>query len=200
MIGELTPLQKERQNNILQAAAKYFARVHFHEADMETIAREAGVGKGTLYRYFKNKDDLYLKTIEYLSQQAFEHLHHEAAKANSFKNYVTIIVDTAIDYFVARPETFSMVLMSSLPRLQNVIVAMQDVTERYRKNFKERMNRAIEANEVRNLNPEIIYDAIFSLIINAVHAILLRKSGSPEEFKQTIKTLILNGIVNKEAK
>ncbi|NOX87574.1 MAG: TetR/AcrR family transcriptional regulator [Calditrichaeota bacterium] len=195
MIGELTPLQKERQNKILQAAAKYFAKVHYHEADMETIARDAGVGKGTLYRYFKNKDDLYLKTIEYLSNQAFEHLHNQAANAQTFKEYVEIIIDTAIDYFIGHPETFSMVLMSNLARIQSVIKAMENVTGHYRSFFVERMLKAIEQKEVRVLKPEIIYSALFAIIIDAVHAIIMRKSGSADEFKQNIKTLILDGLV-----
>jgi AcrR family transcriptional regulator len=195
MIGELTPLQKERQNKILQAAAKYFARVHFHEADMETIAKEAGVGKGTLYRYFKNKDDLYLKTIEFLSQQAFEHLHQQAAGASSFKEYVEIIIDTAIDYFIQRPETFSMVLMLNLTRLQTVIDAMQGITDHYRQNFRERMQKAIAAGQVRPLDPEIVYSSLFALVIEAVHSILLRKTGTAEAFKQNIKALLLNGLI-----
>ena len=195
MIGELTPLQKERQQKILQAAAKYFARVHYHEADMETIAKEAGVGKGTLYRYFKNKDDLYLSTIQYLSVQAFEYLHQQASSATTFKNYVEIIIDTAIDYFMAQPETFSMVLMSSLTRIQSIIDAMETSTLPYMQNFRKRMEQAIAFGEIRVLNADIIYKALFSMIIEAVHSLLMRKKGSVDEYKQTLKTLILNGLL-----
>jgi len=195
MIGELTPMQKERQQKILQAAAKYFARVHYHEADMETIAKEAGVGKGTLYRYFKNKDDLYLSTIQYLSVQAFEYLHHQAAKATTFKAYVETIINTAIDYFTARPETFSMVLMSSLTRIQAIIDAMEESTLPYLQNFRKRMEQAIASGEIRPMNAEIVYKAVFSVIINAVHTLTMRKKGSADEFKQTLTTLILNGLL-----
>ncbi len=200
MIGELTPLQKERQQKILQAAAKYFARVHYHEADMETIAKEAGVGKGTLYRYFKNKEDLYLSTIQYLSVQAFEYLHQQASAAKTFKNYVEIIIDTAIDYFTAHPETFSMVLMSSLTRIQSIIDIMEDSTLPYLQNFRKRMEQAIASGEIRPLNADIVYKAFFSMIIDAVHSLLIQQKGSAAEFKQTLKALILNGLLKDQDK
>ena len=51
-------LGPDRLNEVLQAAMSVFARAGFHQALMEDIAQEAGLAKGTLYLYFKNKDDL----------------------------------------------------------------------------------------------------------------------------------------------
>ncbi|HUM03749.1 MAG TPA: TetR/AcrR family transcriptional regulator [Thermoanaerobaculia bacterium] len=48
---------------ILRAATDVFARKGFHDVLTEEIAREAGVGKGTLYRYFQTKDDLYYAAV-----------------------------------------------------------------------------------------------------------------------------------------
>lgn len=49
---------------LFDAALKVFSRRGYHEATMEEIAHVAGVGKGTLYRYFKSKDDLYHQLLE----------------------------------------------------------------------------------------------------------------------------------------
>jgi AcrR family transcriptional regulator len=45
---------------ILDAAAAVFARRDFHEVLVDDIARECRVGKGTIYRYFASKRELYL--------------------------------------------------------------------------------------------------------------------------------------------
>jgi AcrR family transcriptional regulator len=45
---------------ILDSAAQLFAKHHYHEVRMDDIAAQAGVAKGTLYRYFADKEDLYL--------------------------------------------------------------------------------------------------------------------------------------------
>lgn len=48
---------------ILRAAEKLFMSRRYHEVTVEEVARRAGVGKGTIYRYFKDKEELYYQII-----------------------------------------------------------------------------------------------------------------------------------------
>jgi AcrR family transcriptional regulator len=48
------------RESILRAAEDIFTRRDYHEVQMDEIAGASGVGKGTLYRYFRSKRDLYL--------------------------------------------------------------------------------------------------------------------------------------------
>jgi AcrR family transcriptional regulator len=48
---------------ILEAASRVFAQRPFHEVLIDDVASDAGIGKGTIYRYFETKDDLYFATI-----------------------------------------------------------------------------------------------------------------------------------------
>lgn len=61
-----------RQADILAAAEELFASRGFHLTSMEDVAARAEYATGTIYRYFKNKEDLYLellrrKLAEYLA-------------------------------------------------------------------------------------------------------------------------------------
>jgi AcrR family transcriptional regulator len=56
------PDEKKRQL-IAATAARLFATRPFHKVKLDDVAAEAGVGKGTLYVYFKSKEDLYLWLI-----------------------------------------------------------------------------------------------------------------------------------------
>ena len=49
-----------KRESIARAAAELFAARPYHEVRQEDIAERAGVGKGTLYVYFRSKEDLYL--------------------------------------------------------------------------------------------------------------------------------------------
>lgn len=53
----------ERRRQILDAAVDVFARLGFAAAGTADIARAAGIGEPTIYRYFANKRDLYLAAI-----------------------------------------------------------------------------------------------------------------------------------------
>ncbi len=49
----------ERREQILQAAVEVFGRSSFEEGSISEIARRARVSEGTIYQYFKNKQDLF---------------------------------------------------------------------------------------------------------------------------------------------
>ncbi|MDZ7640932.1 MAG: helix-turn-helix domain-containing protein [Desulfurivibrio sp.] len=48
----------DKRQRIMAAALRLFAERGFHGAPTSAIAAEAGVGVGTIYRYFKDKDSL----------------------------------------------------------------------------------------------------------------------------------------------
>ncbi|MDP8257097.1 MAG: TetR/AcrR family transcriptional regulator [Candidatus Alcyoniella australis] len=54
----------DKHEKILQAAIKVFAKNGFHKSKISQIANEAGVADGTIYLYFKNKDDILIKLFE----------------------------------------------------------------------------------------------------------------------------------------
>ena len=53
----------DKKQAILDAAARVFSGTQFHEALIDEVAAAAGVGKGTIYRYFPTKDDLYFAAV-----------------------------------------------------------------------------------------------------------------------------------------
>lgn len=55
----------EKYDRILEAALDVFSEKGFHEAKVTEIARVAGVADGTIYLYFKNKDDLLISLFEF---------------------------------------------------------------------------------------------------------------------------------------
>lgn len=52
---------KDKTILILQAAKKVFAEEGYHSASVSRIAKEAGIGDGTIYLYFQNKEDILVK-------------------------------------------------------------------------------------------------------------------------------------------
>lgn len=55
--------REQRQNDIIEAARNLLAQKDFDEVSMDEIAREVGLGKSTLYLYFKNKESLYFAVV-----------------------------------------------------------------------------------------------------------------------------------------
>lgn len=55
---------KDKEETILNAAFEVFRKNGFTNASMKDIATKAGLGKGTLYEYFQNKEDLFIKVFK----------------------------------------------------------------------------------------------------------------------------------------
>ena len=56
------------RRRILQEAAREFARLGFDQANINVIAEQAGIGKGTIYLYFENKRELFLAMLRAIAQ------------------------------------------------------------------------------------------------------------------------------------
>jgi TetR/AcrR family fatty acid metabolism transcriptional regulator len=64
--------KNDKYHQILEAAVRVFARQGFHQSTVSQIAKEAGVADGTIYLYFKNKDDILVQFFSFRTQQVFE--------------------------------------------------------------------------------------------------------------------------------
>ena len=64
----------DKRERILAAAERIFARHGFFAARVSEIAKEAGVADGTIYLYFKSKDDLLISLFEHRMKQVNEEL------------------------------------------------------------------------------------------------------------------------------
>ncbi|MFC6333684.1 TetR/AcrR family transcriptional regulator [Paenibacillus septentrionalis] len=60
----MTSRKLEKYDSILNAALKVIAENGFHGAQVSKIAKEAGVADGTIYLYFKNKEDILISLFQ----------------------------------------------------------------------------------------------------------------------------------------
>jgi len=62
----------ERKTQIINAAEGVFMEKGFDQARMDDIAEETGLSKGTLYLYFKSKDELIIAILDRMFQREFK--------------------------------------------------------------------------------------------------------------------------------
>jgi AcrR family transcriptional regulator len=74
--------RERRRQQIMVAAKRVFSVKGFTKATMEDIAKEAELSPGTLYLYFKNKDELYASLSLRILQYLLIRLEHVNAESN----------------------------------------------------------------------------------------------------------------------
>jgi AcrR family transcriptional regulator len=103
-----------QEAKMLNAAAKLFGTQRFHEVRMEDIATKALVGKGTLYRYFKDKEELYSALLKRSGQQLIERLHEATAGASQPREKLEAVAEAIIAFFDEQPHLFDLIQRSEV--------------------------------------------------------------------------------------
>jgi AcrR family transcriptional regulator len=104
------------ENKILDAAVALFGIQQFHEVRMEDIAARAKVGKGTLYRYFGDKDALFHALIERASREYRERLRRAAGCGGSARETLRRIVGMILVFWDERPQVLNLIQRSEVLR------------------------------------------------------------------------------------
>jgi AcrR family transcriptional regulator len=82
----------EKQEHIIAVAEKIFARFGFRKTTVDEIAKAAGMGKSTLYYYFKSKEEMFAAVIQRDAQLILRRLtaamHSSATPQEKFRNYM----------------------------------------------------------------------------------------------------------------
>jgi AcrR family transcriptional regulator len=111
-----TPFLRER---ILESAAELFAEREFDLVLIDEVAAQAGVGKGSVYRQFKSKEELYAAVVINGFAGLQGEIRSALSGASTMRAQITTIVRHTIKFFWSRRQFF--VLMrdpKALPRSQ----------------------------------------------------------------------------------
>jgi AcrR family transcriptional regulator len=140
---------------MLDAASRLFAAKHFHEVRMEDIAAEAGVGKGTLYRYFLTKDDLYLKLLERAAAEYLARLKRAAQSAEGSRARLVAVVAAIFAYFDEQPHILELIQRAEVDRGRGPGFPWLGAREGVFRLVSELFATGIERGEFRVADPEL---------------------------------------------
>ena len=94
--------EQERQfqkNLIIQAAAQIFSEKGFEKTTLDEIAEKSEFSKGSLYNFFKNKEDLFLSTLEIGVNKLIKQMRLVESIHTSTEKQTKAILKVMVDYF-----------------------------------------------------------------------------------------------------
>ena len=97
-------LQERRRAEILDTATAVFSENGFAAADVQEIANKTGVGKGTVYRYFPSKEELFLAAVDHGMRNLKLAVDAAAASAKQPLDRIAEGVLAYLTFFDDRPE------------------------------------------------------------------------------------------------
>ena len=146
---------EQKRFKILTVAAELFASQPFHKVLLSDVAESAGVGKGTVYTYFKNKDDLYLSVLYCGFSQLVERLGERVDEnALSPRENLEATIREIVGFAYQNPYFFE--VMRTVAGRELIDPAQWDKKRREFKDLIEAIiRRGIACGEFKDPHPEL---------------------------------------------
>lgn len=172
---------RENHERILSAALEIFSKRGL-EAAMKDVAARAGVGVGTLYRHFKNRETLLAALIDHVHAEV-GHRMEVAAREPTALGALRAIIRIALDQ-IGRFGALTEIVMSD-DQLRS-----EEKRRRIQRGFDEIIARGIESGEFRrDLDGEMMRATIEALWLSGKMHQLARTRGSAEAADRVVSFL-----------
>ena len=99
-----------KRAEIIRCAADVFSRTGYHATKIQEIADAAGIGKGTVYEYFRTKEELFLAVYDAWMTEYENVIKERVAAAPDPISKVDAIRDSAVEYYQSRAEQAPLLL------------------------------------------------------------------------------------------
>jgi AcrR family transcriptional regulator len=153
----------DKQQEILKAALNLFVEFGFHGTPTSKIAKEAGVANGTLFHYYKTKDELIMALYSSIKTRLSEKMYAGNKPDASFKENLKTIYANMLEWAIEHKEEFYfMQQFNTSPFLS--LIAPEEIS-RQAKPHLELLESAIEQKIFKDLP----VDLIFILINNHIY-------------------------------
>jgi TetR/AcrR family fatty acid metabolism transcriptional regulator len=185
----------DKYESILLAAIRVFARNGFFNSKVADVAKDAGVADGTVYLYFKNKEDLLISIFNYIIDEAIERARKEILTLDSSEDKIRKLAVLHLD-LMGRDENLAKVFQVELRQMK----FMEQFSTSKLSIYFEFIRTAIEQGQQVGLfrttiNPQIaakvLYGALDEMVTNWI---LSRKEYNLSEMADPVVDIFLNGV------
>ena len=140
----------QKRKDIALSCKKLFLKHHLADVTVSQIALEAGVGKGTIYEYFTNKEDIVLEIITILMEESNTQKHEKLSKIDSTKEKIKVFfefyyADEHIELRAIHKEFISISLIQSC---QKVIDFQTNCHQTYHDWITQIMQEGVNKGEI----------------------------------------------------
>jgi AcrR family transcriptional regulator len=148
--GTVERKRRIRRDQILDAAARVFARNGFHAARMDDIAAELELTKAALYYYCESKEDLFVKVIEARVGIAVDALEDLDSAATTASERVREAILTHLRVFHQHRDIYTMFLGERLRSISGEAASVVDeMGRRFERKWAELLEEGVAAGEFR---------------------------------------------------
>ncbi|KMY53183.1 TetR family transcriptional regulator [Bacillus sp. FJAT-27231] len=171
----------DRKKQIVEAATKSFSLFGYKATTMDQVAKLANVGKGTIYTFFKNKEELFDEIVQTLIIEMREAAEKAIDPSKTFHENVHRALFQILQFRKKHQLTIKLFQEGKEMGTPAVLEVMNMMEEAVLSFIKEKILLAVEAGEIKPCDPEVTAFVMFRLYISLIFDWEQRKEPLSEE-------------------
>lgn len=186
-----------RREEILDTAAKLFAQHGYTDTDTQLLADELGVGKGTLYRYFPSKEELFLAAVDRVMRELCQQVEVSVAAETDALDQIAAAVRRCLVFFAEHPEFVELLMQERAQFKDRKKPTYFEHREANVERWRELYRSLIAAGRVREMSVVRITDVMSDLIYGTMFTNYFTGPRKPPEAQaRDILDVVFNGILS----
>lgn len=157
-------IRTRREEEILDAAAKLFAEHGYSDMATQALADELGIGKGTIYRYFPTKRDLFLAAVDRMMRQLTARVDEATQRVEDPIEQMRGGIESYLSFFAERPEVVELLIQERAHFRDRKKPTYFEYREANRGRWAELTERVMHEGRIRNMPVDRIMDVIGDLL------------------------------------
>ena len=183
-------MKGDKRGLIREAAIRVFSEKGFHEARADEIAQTAGVAVGTIYNYFKNKEDILydIFATEFVQRRRF----YEELRASGLPvvEQIRQILEEHFSRLNKRRELLQVLLRERFEPGRELKTKLAQLYREMVSYIEDLIRQGVEEGWLRRCNPKIIAHAIFGTVESVIGCGMIYPEGEVGEiFREAPKEL-----------
>lgn len=159
----------DKYQQILTAAIKVFAERGFSQSTISQIAHEAGVADGTIYLYFKNKDDILVQFYERMTEHVSKRFWQAVKSGQTAIEQLYNLIYSHLELFQNEPH--GAIVYQSETHLQWRLV--QEPTRQMSKMYRDVISRVVAlGQEEKTIRTDLYVGLVKRMINGAVEEVI----------------------------
>ncbi|APT45760.1 TetR/AcrR family transcriptional regulator [Bacillus safensis] len=188
--------KRPKYMQIIDAAVVVIAENGYHQSQVSKIAKQAGVADGTIYLYFKNKEDILISLFKEKMGQFIERMETDIQKKPSAKEKLLLLIE---EHFRMLAQNHHLALVTQLELRQSNLELRQKINEvlkGYLNMLESILTEGKKTGEFRqNLDVRLARQMVFGTIDETATTWVMndQKYDLPA-LAENVHDLLLNGI------
>ncbi|AZB42253.1 TetR/AcrR family transcriptional regulator [Bacillus sp. FJAT-42376] len=190
----------DRKQLIMDAATKSFTQFGYKATTMDLVAKQANVGKGTIYTFFRKKEELFDEIIKLLLAEMRHSAEESFRPDTNFLNNVHRALYQLLEFRKDHQLTIKIFQESSelgTPEVQEVVSRLEGMVISY---IKEKIQAAVEKGELSPCDPELTAFLMLKLYVSLIFDWEKQHAPLPKEkIAELFELYFLKGLSVRES-